>query len=149
MARVLVVDDSPDIRNLVTAFLTSSEHEVRTAADGAAALAHVDQETPDLMVLDILMPEVDGFEVLQKLRQRKLGDMKILILTAKTAEGDIVRGYRLGADHYLTKPFTADELNSALDDVLSTSKAALRARAAQELDKAQLLARLESMFGDS
>ena len=90
---------------------------------------------------------MDGYSVLKELKSSGVKDqMKILILTAKTSESDWVRGYKLGADSYLTKPFDTDELINAIEDLLSSTKEQLRVRREQELDKAQLLSRLESIF---
>lgn len=146
-ARILVVDDNDDVRQLVSSMLTEEGHKVQLAADGTTALQALKNDPPDVMILDIMMPEVDGFTVLTKMRELKLrARTKVLILTAKTAEADWVKGYRLGADHYLTKPFSVTELADAVNMVLRMTPDQLRAKRTQELEKAQLLNRLESMF---
>ena len=148
-ARILVVDDNDDVRVLVGSVLSEEGHKVQIAADGSTALETIKSDPPDLVVLDIMMPEVDGFTVLRKMREMRVRDrVKVLILTAKTAEADWLKGYRLGADHYLTKPFTVNELLEALRMVLRMTPEQLRAKRAQELEKAQLLNRLESMFDE-
>jgi DNA-binding response OmpR family regulator len=104
-------------------------------------------DAPDVLVLDIMMPQMDGYAVLKEIKSAGTREgMKILVLTAKTSETDWVRGYKLGADAYLTKPFDTDELVNGIEDLLGMTKEQLRVRREQELDKAQLLSRLESMF---
>src|SRR5688572_9753014 len=106
MARILVVDDDPDIRRLLQVILVDEDHDVTCVNDGDAALESLSQEPPDLLVLDVMMPRKDGFMVLKEMRSTPARDTtKVLILTARTAEVDWVRGYKLGADQYLTKPF--------------------------------------------
>lgn len=150
MARILVTDDSPEIRQLISALLVEEGHKIAVAADGTKALELLRKDPPEVLILDIMMPTVDGYSVLREMRDTGLqADIKTIILTAKTSESDWVRGYKLGADHYLTKPFGNKELLEAVIFILSTSKDRLRKRAAQELDRAQLLSRLESLFEDS
>jgi DNA-binding response OmpR family regulator len=122
-------------------------HKVGVAQNGQQALDMLTDEPPDLLVLDIMMPQMDGYTVLKELRTSGVKDaMKILVLTAKTSESDWVRGYKLGADAYLTKPFDTDELINGIEDLLSSTKEQLRVRREKELDKAQLLSRLETIF---
>ena len=147
MARILLVDDSADIRHLLSTILKDEGHTVAVASDGVQALEAIKTEAPDLMILDIMMPRMDGYGVLKELRDAGLKeDVKILVLTAKAAESDWVRGYKLGADDYLTKPFGADELVDAVNELLKMDPESMKKRSEQELDKAQLLSRLESMF---
>lgn len=149
MARILITDDSADIRQLLSALMVEEGHKVLVASDGMKALEAVDTELPDLMILDVMMPNLDGYGVLREMNERNVtNEVKILILTAKTAEADWVRGYKLGADQYLTKPFGSDELIDSVNDLLATSKDDLRKRTEEELDRAQLLSRLESIFTD-
>ena len=150
MARILVVDDSPDIRRLLEVILTEEGHTVTSAADGDAALDAIVSDPPDLMLLDVMMPRKDGFTVLKELRSHGMRDStKVLVLSARTAEVDWLRGYKLGADQYVTKPFDNDELIEKVNLLLSLSKEQLRARRQQELDRAQLLSRLEALFHHS
>lgn len=147
MARILIAEDNAEIRMLVSSILVEEGHKVAVAQDGQQALEMVTDEPPDVLVLDIMMPQVDGYTVLKELKASGVREqMKILILTAKTSEADWVRGYKLGADSYLTKPFDTDELINAIHELLSATKEQLRARREAELDKAQLLSRLESIF---
>lgn len=147
MARILIVDDTADMRQLLSSILVEEGHQVVVAADGVKALEMMQLHPPDLVVLDVMMPTKDGYTVLRDMKAMGLREMvKVLLLTAKNSEHDWLRGYKLGADHYLTKPFELDELVEAVEFVLATSKDALRERREQELGKAQLLARLESLF---
>ncbi|MGK2949587.1 MAG: response regulator transcription factor [Acidimicrobiales bacterium] len=104
--RALVVDDDPPIRHMLRTVLELEGWEVHEAEDGAQALALARAERPHGVVLDVMMPHKDGFDVLAELRQTEHGhQMAIVMLTAKSRPSDILRGTRLGADLYLTKPF--------------------------------------------
>jgi len=147
LARILIAEDNAEIRALVSSILAEEGHKVSVAQNGQQALDMMGEDAPDLLVLDIMMPQVDGYGVLKELRNTGLRDtVKILVLTAKTSESDWVRGYKLGADSYITKPFDIDELTNQVNELLSMTKDQLRLRREQELDKAQLLSRLESIF---
>jgi two-component system, OmpR family, response regulator len=115
--RVLVVDDEPNIADLVATALRYEGFEVQTAANGRAALDGVDTFRPDLVVLDIMLPDLDGFEVARRLRQQAR-KVPILFLTAKDATEDKVRGLTLGGDDYVTKPFSLEELLARIRAVL-------------------------------
>lgn len=107
------------------------------------------REAPDVLILDIMMPQVDGYTVLKTMTKEDLKRRtKVVVLTAKSLEADWVRGYRLGADHYLTKPFTMMELLDVMNSVLKATPDQLQKRRAEEIEKARLLSRLESSFGD-
>jgi len=109
--RALVVDDDDHIRNMLRTVLELEGWHVEEAEDGGQALALARAERPHGMVLDVMMPVKDGFEVLAELRQTEHGrQMAIVMLTAKTAKSDMLRGTRLGADHYITKPFDPGEV---------------------------------------
>ena len=147
MARILIAEDNAEIRTLVSSILVEEGHKVGVAQNGQQALDMMIDDPPDVLVLDIMMPQMDGYTVLKELKSSGIKEtMKILILTAKTSESDWVRGYKLGADSYLTKPFDTDELINGIEDLLSSTKEQLRVRREAELDKAQLLSRLESIF---
>lgn len=149
MAKILVADDSSDIRHLLSAILVEEGHSVTTANDGAKAVEMMAEEAPELLVLDVMMPRLDGYGVLTSMQETGLlSEVKVLILTAKTSEADWARGYKLGADQYLTKPFGSDELLQSVTNLLETSKADLKVKTEEELDRAQLLSRLESIFTD-
>lgn len=150
MANILITDDSPEIRQLVTAILVEEGHAVSVASSGFAALEAMQEDLPDVLVLDVMMPRMDGYEVLERMSEGEILDrVKVVVLTAKSQESDWVRGYKMGADHYLTKPFLPDELVEAVDLLLEHSKEELAARREDELDKAQLLSRLESILDSS
>ena len=109
--RALVVDDDAPIRHMLRTVLELEGWEVHEAADGGQAIALAKAERPHGIVLDVMMPVKDGFEVLSDLRQTEHGrQMAIVMLTAKSAPSDILRGTRLGADHYMTKPFDPNEV---------------------------------------
>jgi DNA-binding response OmpR family regulator len=147
MPEVLVVDDDPDIRNMLTLVLEDAGFRVREAGDGVAALVALEEKAPDLMILDVMMPNVDGFGVLRSRRQKGLAaSTRVLLLTAKTAERDFVRGWELGADEYLTKPFDVDRLVNKVRELMQTSTSTLQERREAELQKAELLERLETAF---
>jgi two-component system response regulator MprA len=107
--RVLVVDDDPDVRDAVETALELEGHRVMTAADGLTALKRLGQAEFDAVVLDVLMPNLDGFEVCRRLRASG-NRTPVLILTARDSEEDTIRGLDLGADDYLVKPFGLGEL---------------------------------------
>ena len=106
--KILVVDDELTLRNTVKAYLEQEGYAVQTAADGRSALHTFRDFQPDLVVLDIMLPEIDGLELLRQLRQTS--DVDVIMLTAKADEADKVIGLGLGADDYVTKPFSPREL---------------------------------------
>jgi DNA-binding response OmpR family regulator len=108
-AQILVAEDQPDIRDLLVMNLRQAGHEVTAVADGVAALASQNEQASDLLILDLMMPGLDGLEVCKALRARGRST-PILMLTAKSTELDRVLGLELGADDYLTKPFSLAEL---------------------------------------
>jgi DNA-binding response OmpR family regulator len=118
--RVLVVDDDEDIRALVRELLQRAGFEVVEEANGRAALRVFHSARPDLVVLDVAMPELSGWETLERIRD--LSDVPVLMLTAKDAAADRVRGLRSGADDYVTKPFTRDELLARVEALLRRAK---------------------------
>ena len=108
MTRILVADDDPAIVSLIRRGLSYEGYEVETAADGPEALAKVKESRPDALILDVMMPGLDGNEVAKRLRQT--GDLPILMLTARGTVADKIAGLDSGADDYLVKPFDFDEL---------------------------------------
>jgi two-component system phosphate regulon response regulator PhoB len=109
--RVLVVDDEPDITALVAYHLAKAGYRVSTAANGADALRAAREERPDIVILDLMLPGLSGYEVLQELRRREeTRDVGVILLTARREETDRIKGLSLGADDYLTKPFSPQEL---------------------------------------
>ena len=128
MTTILVVDDEPKIVQLARDYLEPAGFGVLTAADGRAALEVVERSAPDLVVLDLGLPHVDGLEVTRRLRRG--GDIPIVMLTARDDELDKLLGLELGADDYLTKPFSPRELVARVRAVLRRTDAALAATAA-------------------
>jgi len=116
-AKILVVDDEPSIVNLVSSYLKAEGYEVYVASDGPAGLKAARAYKPDLIVLDIMLPGMDGLELLSRLRRES--DAYVILLTAKTEETDKIVGLAVGADDYVTKPFSPRELTARV-------KAALR-----------------------
>src|SRR5215207_2898884 len=115
---ILVVDDEPTIGEVVSAYLRRAGYETRVAADGPSALAAVAEGSPDLIVLDLMLPGVDGLEVMRRVRERTDRTSAVILLTAKGEESDRVIGLRLGADDYVVKPFSPAELVARVDAVL-------------------------------
>jgi len=110
-SRILVVEDEPDISALVAYQLAHAGFQVRTASTGREALRALDTETPDLVVLDLMLPEVSGTEILRAMRAGKeTRDVPVIVLTARGDEEDRLRGFELGADDYVSKPFSPKEL---------------------------------------
>ena len=114
--QILVVDDEPMVREVVVAYLEREGFRVDEASTGSAALKHIEESPPDLVVLDVMLPEVDGFSVLTELRRS--GDIPVILLTARTEETDRVLGLELGADDYVVKPFSPRELVARVRSVL-------------------------------
>lgn len=117
MTKILVIDDEPSITNLVSAYLKPEGYEVFTAADGNAGLKAARAFKPDLIILDLMLPGMDGIELLSRLRRES--DVYVIMLTARTEETDKIVGLSVGADDYVTKPFSPREL-------VARVKAALR-----------------------
>ena len=126
--KILAVDDEENITSIVRAYLEKEGFEVATAADGPTALEMSRKQHPDLVVLDIMLPGMDGIEVLRHLRQES--DVYVLMLTAKTEEVDKIIGLSVGADDYLTKPFSPRELVARVKAILR------RGRGGHSLDQA-------------
>ena len=109
--RILVVDDEPDITALVAYHLAKAGYRVSTAANGPDALKAAREERPDIVILDVMLPGVSGYDVLDELRRRpETKEVGVILLTARREEPDRIRGLTLGADDYLTKPFSPHEL---------------------------------------
>ncbi|MFZ6026304.1 MAG: response regulator transcription factor [Chloroflexota bacterium] len=106
--KILVVDDTRNVQVLLSDFLGSQDFDVLTASDGREALQAVDMYAPDLILLDIMMPHMDGYQFISQLRRNN--DIPVIMITAKQQEADVVRGFDLGADDYITKPFRLREL---------------------------------------
>ena len=122
MPEVLLVDDDPDIRAMLAFTLDDYGFTIREAGDGVQALHALAEHAPDVMVLDLMMPNIDGFGVLAEMRDRNLAPTtRVLILSCKVDERDFVRGYELGADEYVTKPFDPDGLARVVEKLAAAT----------------------------
>ncbi len=119
-ATILVVDDEPHVLKLVKANLETSGYKVLTAANGEEALQMVERETPDLVILDLMLPKLDGYTVCRRIRE--FSAVPVIMLTARSAEMDLIHGFEVGADDYLTKPFSVSELLMRVQAVLRRSQ---------------------------
>ena len=116
MTCVLVVDDDPTVREVVVSYLQAAGHDVMEADDGESALRLFEQRPADLVVLDLMLPDLDGLEVCRRIRARQ--DVPVIMLTALGGEADRVVGLERGADDYVTKPFSPRELVLRVESVL-------------------------------
>lgn len=143
MSKVLVVDDERQIVKLIEVNLLLEDFDVITASDGFEALRRVEEEQPDLIILDIMMPRMDGWEVLRQVRKGEDSqDIPVVVLTARTNDADMIQGWQLGADEYITKPFSPVALVKMVQMVLDRSPEDRRARRKREVVRAQLLREL-------
>jgi len=145
VARVLVVDDEPDLRDLLRMSLGLAGHEVSVASDGHKGLDSARQQRPDVVVLDVMMPGLDGWTVLSSLKSDPdpgISSIPVLMLTARAEDLDLVRGGIEGAIRYLTKPFAISDLRQAVADAVAGGPEPEQRRAAQNAALAHL-ARLE------
>jgi DNA-binding response OmpR family regulator len=117
---VLVIDDDPQVRTLVSRLLRHEGYEVVEAGDAGEALRHVDQREPDLVLLDVVMPQVDGIDLLAEIRTRS--NVPVIMLTALGDEADRILGLKSGADDYMVKPFSPGELSARIESVLRRSQ---------------------------
>ncbi len=117
-ASILVVDDEPTIAEVVSRYLRRSGYVVRDVATGTAAIAAIEAHRPDLVILDLMLPGIDGLEVMRRLRRAEGGGPAVMMLTARGEESDRIVGLRLGADDYVVKPFSPGELVARVDAIL-------------------------------
>jgi DNA-binding response OmpR family regulator len=117
---ILVVDDEPSISEVVSIYLRRAGYQVVVAQDGQGALEAMEKEPPDLVVLDLMLPKVDGLEITRRLRAE--GDTPIIMLTARREEADRIAGLEMGADDYVVKPFSPQELVSRVKAVLRRTR---------------------------
>ena len=120
-AKVLIVDDEPNIVVSLQFLMKKGGFETSVARDGEEALLEVERFRPDLVLLDVMMPRKDGYEVCQQLRSSGWDDLKIVMLTAKGRESEITKGLALGADAYVTKPFSTSDLVDTVTRLLGRS----------------------------
>lgn len=110
MKKVLIVDDEPNIIMSLEFLMKKSGYEIFIARDGEEALQILNKQTPDIVILDIMMPKVDGYEVCQYIKKERQMETKVIFLSAKSKESDIEKGFEVGADLYMTKPFSTRDL---------------------------------------
>jgi two-component system, OmpR family, response regulator ResD len=120
---ILVVDDETSVVEVVSLYLKREGFQVRTAADGRQALDAISERPPALVVLDLMLPQVDGLAILRRLRQETKASIPVIMLTARSQEVDRIYGLELGADDYVTKPFSPAELVARVKAVLRRSQA--------------------------
>ena len=119
----MVVDDNADIVTIVKTILEGKGYEVQCAFSGQEAFQMLGQNRPDLIILDIMMPEMDGLEVLKRLKgDADTSSIPVILLTAKVHYEDVLSGYRKGADYYITKPFTSTQLLNGISLLLDEGK---------------------------
>jgi DNA-binding response OmpR family regulator len=133
---ILVVDDEPSIREVVSIYLGRAGYRVLVAEDGQTALEILEREPPDLVVLDLMLPEVDGLEITRRLRA--VGEIPIIMLTARREETDRILGLEMGADDYVVKPFSPRELVSRVKAVLRRTRGSATTRGERPLVFADL-----------
>jgi CheY-like chemotaxis protein len=120
---IMVVDDNPDIITIVKTILEGKGYQVLSASGGQELLNLLTERKPDLIILDIMMPEMDGLEVLGRLKAvAETASVPVILLTAKVQYEDVLGGYKLGADYYITKPFTSTQLVNGINLLLGESK---------------------------
>jgi CheY-like chemotaxis protein len=120
---IMVVDDNPDIITIVKTILEGRGYTVFSASSGPELLSILPNHKPDLIILDIMMPEMDGLEVLTRLKAKtETATTPVILLTAKVQYEDVLGGYKLGADYYITKPFTSTQLVNGINLLLGEGK---------------------------
>src|SRR3954468_10566199 len=129
--KVLIVDDDKDLLDVMTYALRRDGYDVLGAADRLPALDRVQSELPDIVILDIRLPQLDGFEVCRRIRH--MSEVPIIMLTARTEESDILRGLQLGADDYITKPFSLKQLAARIETIMRRCRVDQLRRAASEV----------------
>ncbi|MFB3060956.1 MAG: response regulator transcription factor [Candidatus Binatia bacterium] len=121
---VMVVDDNPDIVTIVKTILEGKGYGVQSAYSGQEVFNLLSEQKPDLIVLDIMMPQMDGLEVLTRLKgEPTTATIPVILLTAKVQYEDVLGGYKMGADYYITKPFTSTQLLNGINLLLGDGKA--------------------------
>jgi DNA-binding response OmpR family regulator len=134
---VLIVEDESSIASFVSLYLKNAGYGVRAVSNGADALAQVEAEQPALIVLDLMLPDMDGIEVCRRIRQRR--DIPILMLTARDEDVDKIIGLEVGADDYMTKPFNPRELVARVKSILRRSAPAARDKESAQIRHGDLL----------
>lgn len=134
MSNILVVDDDADIRQMLTDILEMEGHAVRSACDGAQALAEIDRQRPDCVLLDVMMPALNGHEVLARIRQSDGGpSLPVVMLTAAAEDEQVWQAWSGGVDYFLAKPFDPEQLLQCINDLAGHGPAAEPASCAPQL----------------
>jgi DNA-binding response OmpR family regulator len=120
VTKILVADDDPAIQKVLFQTFQLEGYEVATASDGEEALTELEGELPDVVVLDVMMPKLDGFDVLKRIRENpRTKTLPVILLTARSSQEDIWQGWQSGVDYYMTKPFDVEDLLKFLEHVLT------------------------------
>jgi DNA-binding response OmpR family regulator len=146
---VLVVEDEASIASFVSLYLKNAGYDVRTASTGTEALSQVERQKPSLIVLDLMLPDIDGIEICRRIRQKL--DVPILMLTARDEDVDKIIGLEVGADDYMTKPFNPRELVARVKSILRRAAPARRERESEVIEHGDLVVdagRREAKVGD-
>ncbi len=143
---VLVVDDEPTIAEVVARYLERAGYGATVATDGPSAVAEAMRSRPDLVVLDLMLPGIDGLEVMRRLRSQNGDPMGVILLTAKGEESDRITGLRLGADDYVVKPFSPAELVARVDAVLRRVESAPAPEASLDFSDLRILPAARQVF---
>jgi DNA-binding response OmpR family regulator len=149
MARVLVVEDEPTVNVLIQDLLEMWGHEVNSVSTGDQAMEILAGREFDLVVLDIMLGAVSGYDVLDEMSRLGVREgTRVVVVTGRTTEWDYVLGWMRGADEYLPKPFDPVRLQQVLEEMLASSPEELAERRRTEMEKSQMLFKLESSFGE-
>ena len=117
---ILVADDNPDHLDIAKTILEESGYGVQTADNGLEVFSRLEEQKPDLIILDVMMPHMDGLEVLERLkRTAETSSIPVILLTAKVQKEHMLRGYKLGADYYIPKPFTSAQLFNGINFLIN------------------------------
>ncbi len=117
--KIMVVDDNPDLVEIVRSILSSKGYSVQSAYGGEELFSRLEEQRPDLILLDIMMPKMDGFDVLSRLRSSaKTSAIPVILLSGKSRFNDVLKGYGMGTDYYISKPFTPTQLLNGVELVL-------------------------------
>lgn len=147
-AKLLLVDDEPGVRESVQAYLEDEEFEVQVASSAQNAWDWLRQETPDLVISDVMMPQVNGYQFLKQLREDpRFKTLPVIFLTARGMTSDRIQGYQAGVDAYLSKPFDPDELVAIVENLLAKHGATSEAGNSQDLEHiAQQIAEIKALL---
>ncbi len=119
---IMVVDDNPDLVDIVKSILSAKGYTVQSAYGGEELFSRLEEQRPDLILLDIMMPRMDGFDVLSRLRgSAETSAIPVILLSGKSQFNDVLKGYGMGTDYYISKPFTPTQLLNGIDLVLGNA----------------------------